>query len=428
MRRQLFRRPSWASKGDDNSSSDFFRRAEHTYSEIVAAAREARERNLLAADAVSSPGRQRETTQDHKTQDNVAASSKDSTTTNVHDDVNAVANKVNQESSYSGPSVTDTQKRTSADVLCNESSRPVGNNVDSINQVSRDYGGTQNARWDGSARPSGGDLGSVNPMPESNRETQLDGGAFNNAPRNESSRPAAIDLDSIDSEPSGDEETDDFLVPRHEDTRDKQQDERAIHILITSEIENTKPLIVIRKMSQSLRDVRLAWCKRQNFPVEKQSSVILTWKGRRLFDVTTCRSLGISSGPAFLVSESVNDDDPETIRIHMEAVMEDVFDSKHARRWSPAAEDEFGSEDGEPDEPEAQMGVVLKSPELGEVKVGAEPKTLISSLIAEYRRIKGIPIERQVYLLFDGERLPSDTCVEDHEIADLDLIDVQMKQ
>ena len=68
----------------------------------------------------------------------------------------------------------------------------------------------------------------------------------------------------------------------------------VLQILITSDIENTQPLIVNRKLSQRLKDVRLAWAERQGFAGDLVETLFLTWRGKRLFDVTSCKSLGIS--------------------------------------------------------------------------------------------------------------------------------------
>ncbi|KAJ5130176.1 uncharacterized protein N7515_006215 [Penicillium bovifimosum] len=97
----------------------------------------------------------------------------------------------------------------------------------------------------------------------------------------------------------------------------------VVQIIISSDISNTKPLLVQRKMSQSLGDVRIAWCNRQNFSPEIQSSVYLTWKGRRLFDVTTCRSLGaqaVKGSSSIIDLEDDSQDSQDELRIHIEAV------------------------------------------------------------------------------------------------------------
>lgn len=208
------------------------------------------------------------------------------------------------------------------------------------------------------------------------------------------------------------------------------QEDTAVQILITSEIENTKPLIIRRKISQCLKDVRLAWCKRQNVPEEMQSSVVLTWKGRRLFDVTTCKSLGIHMEHNRHTTPGMDNNDDNSLRVHMEAVLEGTILQSSNRRKSPDPRDEIASQSSgvEPGQQGIQIRVVLKSPGLDELKIKARPRTQISRLTEAFRDAHHISAEHDVYLLFDGDRLQPNTCLEDHDIADLDLLDVQIKQ
>ena len=437
MRRQFFKRPSWASKENDEPS-DFFRRSENTFAEIVAAAREEREKNLLASNSVASPA-PAEDIEDRT----VSASSANGVSPNIHnthDDINP-SPRSRRESPYPGSSLPNIQTHLSTHELvtgtrysaaagateCGLGSIELG--PQNAEQSRFDEGTSSNARLS----PSRSVLESVHAVPqkapENGRQTHSSGGEFSNV----RSSPAKSDnLDPLDQELEDDGIASDIILSRNKG--DRRQDERAVQILITSAMENTKPLIVIRKMSQSLRDVRLAWIKRQNLPIGAQSSVILTWKGRRLFDVTTCRSLGIFSDPGSLA----DDGDIEPLRVHMEAITEEAFQSNSLRRSPSNAQDaesesedveseDVESEDVESDQPSTQMSIVLKCPGLGELKVAVEPNKQISGLIAEYRSKKGIATDQQISMLFDGERLDPNTSIQDHDIADDDMVDVQVK-
>ena len=100
-----------------------------------------------------------------------------------------------------------------------------------------------------------------------------------------------------------------------------------VQILITSDLPNTNPLIVNRRTSQRLKDVRITWCSRQKFTPEMSSSVFLTWRGKRLFDVTTCKSLGIAADKEgnirFKGSEDSFGEDER--QIHMEVMNNEIF-------------------------------------------------------------------------------------------------------
>lgn len=203
----------------------------------------------------------------------------------------------------------------------------------------------------------------------------------------------------------------------------------TVQILITSLIPSTKPLLVHRKMSQSLREVRVEWCKRQGFTSELQSSVYLTWKGRRLFDVTTCRSLGIRVESKFALSDEDYDSDtgPRELRIHMEAVTENPVllnrpgSSPSGRSQEPPTPLSPGQDQDEP------MKLILRSPGLDDFRIKARPRTLVSKLISAFRDKHGIP-NQDISLLFDGDRLDPGACLRDYDIADLDLVDVQIRQ
>ncbi|KAE8320411.1 hypothetical protein BDV39DRAFT_44572 [Aspergillus sergii] len=182
---------------------------------------------------------------------------------------------------------------------------------------------------------------------------------------------------------------------------DSMKYDPVVQILITSKIENTKPLIVHRKMSQSLRDVRLAWCNCQSIPKEMQSFILLTWKGRRLFDVTTCRSLGINV-PKGLADSPVYGDhvrhgSKEDIRIHMEAVIEDNVMAMDG--WQASHESYLAS--------------------------AQESTATDSSRLLSTRVVLKCP--RSGDLVFDGDRLDPCSCLSMYDMADGDLVDVVVK-
>ena len=123
--------------------------------------------------------------------------------------------------------------------------------------------------------------------------------------------------------------------------------EAVIQILITSRIHNTNPLIVNRRVSQRLKDVRLAWCQRQGFAPEFIPTVFLTWRGKRVFDVTTCKSLGIAVdqyGNVLLKGQKdiMGEEDRQ---IHMEAMTDEILEEyKKAKRGVITGEEEENGE------------------------------------------------------------------------------------
>lgn len=152
----------------------------------------------------------------------------------------------------------------------------------------------------------------------------------------------------------------------------------VLHILITSAIEGTQSLIVSRKLSQRLKDVRLAWAERQGFSKEFIETIFLTWRGKRLFDVTSCKSLGIgvnASGQVVLKSDVLGDEEG---RLHMEAVTPALFEaSKKAKQDAKVVEQ---TEDGVDEtiatltpKPEPQVRIILKGKGYEDFKLIVKP-------------------------------------------------------
>ena len=138
----------------------------------------------------------------------------------------------------------------------------------------------------------------------------------------------------------------------------------VLQIFIDSSIPNTAPLIVNRKLSQRLKDVRLAWIERQHLPSDISDKIFLTWRGKRLFDVTSCRSLGINSGPNGRILAKGNNVVDHEGRIHMEAMTTEIFETyKKSKRSGTPKEEEDTVETPLAKQPneEAQIKIICKA-------------------------------------------------------------------
>ncbi len=143
----------------------------------------------------------------------------------------------------------------------------------------------------------------------------------------------------------------------------------VIKIFINSKIENTQPLIVNRRISQRLRDVRLAWCHRQNFSQEFTDKVFLTWRGCKLWDVTTCVRLGIAVDEFdnILLKGQKDVTGEEATHIHMEAMTEEILEEYKKSHKAPilnkpiSGEDDVLKEEDEKVEKPAQFKITLKA-------------------------------------------------------------------
>lgn len=218
-----------------------------------------------------------------------------------------------------------------------------------------------------------------------------------------------------------------------------RQADPVVQILITSRIEGTKPLILKRKLSQRLKDVRIGWCDKQVLdgqPVSDslKSQIFLTWRGNKVFDVTSCKAMGLNvdaQGRVRSEGEGVDTDG----RIHLEAWTDEIFDKykkqKEAERRRRALNPLEEEEEPDPEEPEAKeeperVKIILKSKDYKEFKLMASSITKIKKLIAGFRSINKIPEEIVVTLHLDGDQLDPESTVSDADIEDMTTIDVHL--
>ncbi|OOQ86095.1 hypothetical protein PEBR_24325 [Penicillium brasilianum] len=406
--RSFFNKPAWATKTDD-SGAEFYRRSGQTYSDIIAANREAHRKQKLASQfAESSPSATTE--ESHK--------SKRPRKSDEHEekpeteDENPVATSTPksdkerepEEDRRSSPSSPSEEREQSKSLEANEdepepTTVPSPIYLDSTESPSSDHSQTSSSH--------------LTPDDRLEKAQQTTNSYSRDTPSNLPSRHLATGSHYQPVQPTP-------TPPPAEDPR--------VHILITSEIPNTKPLIVQRRISQPLKDARLAWCERQGFTEKESSSIELYWNGVRLFDVSTCRRFDTRNEKKSLLDiEDESDAEQTELKIHLEAVSTDPL-LMNRRGPSP----DVGAASPAPPTPEHDlenepMKLLLKSPGLNDFKIKARPKTLVSKVIAAFREKQNIPEDKTVHLVFDGDRLEPDTCLGDHDIADLDMLEVLIK-
>ena len=151
----------------------------------------------------------------------------------------------------------------------------------------------------------------------------------------------------------------------------------AVSILITSSLPGTDMVIIRRRLNQRLRDVRITWCSRQGFSDAEITKIILTFRGRRVFDVNTCKSLGIGvDATGEVVMEGEKDVLGEADRrIHMEAMTEAMYlemekQEEGKRGQQPEELDEVEvSEATIPEPRERETRIILKAQGLQDFKL-----------------------------------------------------------
>jgi hypothetical protein len=386
----FFKKPSWAIKNAGETSTDFYRRSEQTYSDIIAANREAHQKPKSpeipdhiedTKDSEDPKQKKRRRLSREKGKKRSGSSLAQGVAREVDSDkiMLSEAREPSASSHYSSPESVKSVKRretTKSDIPENHLSQSP-------------------------QKPSGPEPLGALPV-----------------------RPVIVLAD--DSETRSPRPV---QPPQPVQPPEVPADDPVVQIMITSEIANTKPLLVHRKMSQRLRDVRLAWCNRQNFEPHIQASIYLTWKGRRLFDVTTCRSLGIETGKNSAAIPGIDDDsfaDQKELRVHMEAVT-DLPLPVNQQITSPDDDNPPTKSQSPEDDQGEPMKLILRSPGYDDFRIKARQTTLISRLISAFRNKQNISVDHGIVLLFDGDKLDPDSSLGDYDIDNLDLVDVQIK-
>ena len=116
------------------------------------------------------------------------------------------------------------------------------------------------------------------------------------------------------------EDTGDYRLPT-------PPDEPVVQFFISSPIPNTKDLIVQRKLSQGLQDVRKAWCKKQNLPPETWPNVFFIHRTRRLYNVNTCKSIGLEVDAFGNLTMKGADGKEGVEKVHLQAVTQEIFEA-----------------------------------------------------------------------------------------------------
>ncbi|KAF2142139.1 uncharacterized protein K452DRAFT_358592 [Aplosporella prunicola CBS 121167] len=204
----------------------------------------------------------------------------------------------------------------------------------------------------------------------------------------------------------------------------------SLKIFVNPRIPNTKPLIVTRKLSQRMKEVREAWCKRQGFDRETSEMVFFTFRGIRLYDVATGRSLGLTVNSEGHLAMNGRQDafDDEGGKVEVEAWTQELFDEdKKAARQITEPQPEIDDEEPPPEQKKDQIKVVIKSREYNECKLIVKPTTTFERMANAYHNRMQLPEEKKgkFYFAFDGDRLdPTQTMAELDDFEDGDSLEV----
>ncbi|KFY19652.1 hypothetical protein V493_07879, partial [Pseudogymnoascus sp. VKM F-4281 (FW-2241)] len=216
----------------------------------------------------------------------------------------------------------------------------------------------------------------------------------------------------------------------------------TLTILITSPLPDTTPLLIRRRLSQRLKDVRLAWCARQPLHTGAfATSIFLTYRGLRVWDTSTCGSMGVKISRAGGVLDDGGG--AEGGDVHLEAWTREAFEAHkaaeeararnahldlenedHGVSGSPAAEAATSQQQTQ----EEKLRIILRAKDMPEVKLRVKATTKIADLVAAFRAQREVEVAgRSVELWFDGDRMEEDDCVGDADLEDLSGVDVVVR-
>lgn len=248
--------------------------------------------------------------------------------------------------------------------------------------------------------------------------------------------------------------------PSPKDKGREKVDDPEVKILITSTIPNTKALIVKRKVSQPLKQVREFWCSRNNLDAKVTAKIFFTWRGTRLFDSTTMRgpiqklkSDHASKLRSNFKHKNIDDDndddddgdadsevqDPSGGRITLEAMTPELFDERQREKERKALQSDSDDDDYDNDEREAaareeeeeklkgSIIIRLVSQVLEPMNLRVRPHTSVGKMMQGFAATRQLEEGKTAWLVFDGERLEPESTVEDIGLEDQDEIEVHVR-
>ncbi|KAL2046054.1 hypothetical protein N7G274_001501 [Stereocaulon virgatum] len=447
-KRSLFNKPAWSKPQALANGNDLFHRSNQTYVEAAAEAERQRKRRLARKEiercrqggSEERAGKRQRISSDEEDDDGGSSSDDDPSHTK---DKNGSPNLTKNARENLPPPMSTQRSRNSPKSLLERYEAAIGAQVLDIEQKLKARPSTV-INVDGYRDPQKSareeyesDVAIVNASKpfEENDQTASDEEFPELARRaREKARRKRLEEDiaaALDPPPSGG--SDGYMhrsQSTHPSTPPPPPPDPVLKLLITSHIPNTEPLIVNRRLSQRLKEVKDIWTQRQQLTPEIAETIFLVWRGKKCFNVTSCKSLGIivdSNGNIRTNRDSLEDLNGQ---IHLEAMTEEIFEAyRKAKRHEVTSEEEKQAEEpvGIEEEKVPEIRIILKAKGFADFKLKVKSSTLISKMINAFRSTNHIGDEKEVYLMFDGDKLSPESQVGDTELSDMDTLDVIIK-
>lgn len=220
-----------------------------------------------------------------------------------------------------------------------------------------------------------------------------------------------------------------------------EKEKEKVDIMVTSTIPGTGPCLIKFLFDKPLRLVRDNWIALQRrrgaqLSLRQDDDLILTWRRKKVYTVSTLLSLGIrpqAGGRVQVEDHSQGGLKNRGTQVHMEAWTPELFQEmereeelRRKREAGELSEEEEGSPEETP-EPEVKIRVILKARGLEDVKLTVRPETTVETLVTGFRAQRGVGSDGDVGLYFDGDRLEEHVTMADAEIDDMDTFEVHIK-
>ena len=220
-------------------------------------------------------------------------------------------------------------------------------------------------------------------------------------------------------------------------TTPSAESDPEVALFIKSVIANTKPLVVNRRISQNLQQVREAWCHKQGFELAFSARIFFAWRGVRLFNSTTPRSL-IQRLKAEAGESPNSGADPSFGKITLEAMTQEIYDErqKAAQRKaaSKAAGEDAYSEMAMPEAAPVEVapkkeGIVLRlvCKDLEPFPLRVRPNTSVAKIMKAFSHQRMTDKTMECHLFWDGDRLDPAQSAEEVGFENNDEVEVHPK-
>lgn len=210
--------------------------------------------------------------------------------------------------------------------------------------------------------------------------------------------------------------------------------------------------MVRRKWNQTFREVKHAWLNRQsNMTEARKKQIFFTWRGKKTFDVATCKSLGIKLdqfGNAEIPTDQGTNRGHTADQIVLIATTDEQVKIEKEQEEAERLRKEKAEQEPEPEpvsEKSNKLRLILKAKGYPDCKLGVPTvcwlqihlgleectdtlqDTTVERLIGAFRNTNNIPASKDIALSFDGEDLESEMTMVDADIEDMNMIEVRIR-